>query len=258
MKKIESRENPIIKKALKAVKGNFDSQPMLLVEGEKLISEAIASGAEAIHLFVTDAASAKEFPELESRCCILSAHLFKELSSVKTQARIIAFFAPPPSVNLETILNKYSSIVVLDRLQDPGNMGTIMRTCEAMGVEGIILLKGCCNQYNHKLIRAAMGSNFRLPVCADVDPCHLLSSLKKSGISIICADMNGSSLFNFSFPDRCAMFFGQEGQGLDTKILKECTDRLAIPMQGQVESLNVAASAAICLYELAKSRCRKN
>jgi len=258
LKKIESRENQLFKNALKVCKGIFSDAPCLLVEGSKLIKEALASGALATQVFVTDPAAIDEFPELERRCCVLPHTLFKELSSIQTQTRIIALFSPPSPSDLEPMVSSSSALVVLDRLQDPGNMGTIMRTSEAMGIEGIILLKGCCSPYNSKVIRAAMGSSFRLPMCINVDPCHLLSVFNKHGFSSICADMNGVSLFEYGFPGKCAMFFGQEGQGLDTKILKECTDRLAIPMQGQVESLNVAASAAICLYELAKCRRRKN
>lgn len=258
MKRIESRENQIFKNALKVSRGNSSDSSAIIVEGKKLIREALDSGATVLQVFISDPSAMEDFPDLERQCCIITKSLFKELSSVQTQAQIIALFAPPAPADIEKFLSSSSAIVVLDRLQDPGNMGTIIRTSEAMGVEGIILLKGCCSPYNTKVIRAAMGSSFRLPMCVNVDPCQLLSDLKRHGFASICADMNGTSLFAYRFPAKCALFFGQEGQGLDTKILKECTDRLAIPMQGRVESLNVAASAAVCLYELAKCRSIKN
>ena len=140
-------------------------------------------------------------------------------------------------------------LVVLDRLQDPGNIGTIMRTSEAMGASAIILLKGCCSPNNHKVIRATMGSSFRLPVIPNVDVKNLFNLLNKNNYMTICADMKGTNIVNYKFAEKSALFIGQEGQGLSDYIIANCRSRIAIPTCGQVESLNVATSTAICLYE---------
>lgn len=145
-------------------------------------------------------------------------------------------------------------LVVLDRLQDPGNIGTIIRTSEAMGASAIILLNGCCNSNNHKVIRAAMGSSFRLPVIPNVDVKNLFNLLNKNNYMTICDDMKGTNIVNYKFSEKSALFIGQEGQGLSDYIIANCRSRIAIPMYGQVESLNVATSTAICLYEWSISR----
>ena len=183
MKYIESRNNPIIKRALKAI-SNPSNENLIVVEGHKLLGEAIKSGAKPEMIFVTteetasviqrtapilDGGSGFGLAKAERGLYKISKGLMRELSTVQTPNEIIAFLTPSPSPELEDIVTKAEMLVVLDRLQDPGNIGTIMRTSEAMGVSAIILLKGCCNPNNHKVIRAAMGSSFRLPVIANVD-----------------------------------------------------------------------------------------
>ena len=111
-----------------------------------------------------------------------------------------------------------------------------------------------CNPNNHKVIRAAMGSSFRLPVVCNVDEQSLFTLLNKNGYMTICADMEGTILKNFKFAEKSVLFMGQEGQGLSDYIIANCRSRIAIPMCGQVESLNVATSTAICLYEWSRSR----
>jgi len=253
LKQIESKANQQFKWALKVFSGRSDEK-LLLVEGHKLLDEALKSGATPEMVFVEDARALRDKHELERFCYQIGREMYRELSSVQNPAEIIAFLVPPPSVALDEALGSAGMILVLDRLQDPGNIGTIMRSSEAMGVDLLVMLKGCCSQYNHKLIRAAMGSSFRLPVAAEIAAPELFKLLQKNKITSICADMHGQPLPDFIFPQRCALFLGQEGQGLAEEILHECNSRLAIPMQGQVESLNVATSAAICLYEWARVR----
>lgn len=253
MRNIESKANPVIKRALKAL-----SQPaeagLILIEGHKLLNEAISSGAKPEMVFVEHPDSLNGRFELEPVCFQVSRSLLREISSVQNPAEIVAFLTPPPAPDLEKAIETAAKVLVLDRLQDPGNIGTIMRTGEAMGIDLLILLKGCCSIFNHKVARAAMGSNFRLPLCYDANFPVVAKIFRKFQTTMICADMQGNPVTDFQFPARAALVLGQEGKGLDQEILKECNSRLAIPMQGQVESLNVATSAAICLYEWARSR----
>ncbi len=227
---------------------------LILIEGHKLLNEAIASGAKPEMVFVEHPDSLKDTPELATLSFQVSRGLLREISSVQSPSEIVAFLKPTPPPDLEKTIESAEKILVLDRLQDPGNIGTIMRTSEAMGIDLLILLKGCCSIFNHKIARAAMGSNFRLPVCHDASLPTVIKLFHKYQTAMICADMEGKPVTNFEFPPRAALVLGQEGKGLDQEILKECNSRLAIPMQGRVESLNVATSAAICLYEWARSR----
>jgi TrmH family RNA methyltransferase len=121
-----------------------------------------------------------------------------------------------------------------------------------MGADAVLLLSGTCSYLNSKSIRASMGSLFRVPVFADLVLSDICTLLRKQSFTILSADMEGKSLFSFKFPAKTALVMGQEGRGVSSAIKKECSDSLAIPMQGKVESLNVATSAAICLYEWQK------
>ncbi len=259
MKEIESRNNPIIKRALKAI-NEPSKENLILVEGFKLFGEALKSGAKPEMIFVENEESfykalrsAPAF-DRESGLYKISRGLMRELSTVQSPSDIIAFLTPSPAPHLEDVVKNSEMLVILDRLQDPGNIGTIMRTSEAMGVSAIILLKGCCSQNNHKVIRAAMGSSFRLPIIPGVDAQKLFKVLNNNNYMSICADMKGTSLVNFKFASKTALFMGQEGQGLSDYIVSNCKSRVSIPMYGQVESLNVATSTAICLYEWASRR----
>jgi len=253
LKKTESNATPIFKMALKAVSKNNDNESVL-IEGHKLLDEALKSGATPEMIFIETPAALREKTDLNPISYQVSRAMLRELSSVQTPAEIIAFVKLPTPVDVATALQNSRFVLVLDRLQDPGNIGTIIRTGEAMGIDLLVMLEGCCSRRNHKVVRAAMGSCFRLPIIDKVPFEQLLPLLRLHGFHSICADMNGQPLPSFRFPPRCSLFLGQEGRGLDEEILKECNTRLAIPMQGQVESLNVATSAAICLYEWAHPR----
>lgn len=251
MKLIESRQNPHFKQALKIAADRRSFPDLFLVEGEKLIREAIAAGLKPEQIFLT-AKSSGNFSKFHAICTELSPGLFRELSTVVSPADALAIFRRPEHEPLHDLLGRARLILVLDRLQDPGNIGTTIRAAEAMGADTVVLLQGCCSFLNHKAVRAAMGSSFRLPVHENVDARQLLELLRAENFELIGTDMNGCSIHRFQFPGRSALILGQEGSGIAANLKKECSLLLAIPMQGQVESLNVATSAAICLYEWSK------
>ncbi len=255
MKVIESCNNALIKQAQRINAGKAgDESPLLVVEGFKLIDEALKSGAALKMCFVDSADALAGRPEIEARAILVPRSILKELATVQTPGNIIAYFEPAPTADNAAILNKSRMVVILDRIQDPGNLGTIMRTSEALGAGVVVLLKGCCSPYNPKTIRAAMGSSFRIPTLNMPDHHQAIQQLKKHGFTCMAASMHGTPLPAFAFPAKCALFFGQEGQGLHQEIFAECNHTLAIPMQGQVESLNVATSVALCLYEWARGQ----
>ncbi|GAB4269856.1 MAG: RNA methyltransferase [Candidatus Rifleibacteriota bacterium] len=253
MKKIESRQNPIFKEAYKVISNRKSFPDKFIVEGKKMILEAIKSGAKPEMVFIAEQLPA-ELAHLESLSIQIKQGLFRKLSTFVSPADAIAIFRVTINKKYETVLSESNLIVILDRIQDPGNLGTIIRTGEALGAGGIFLLKGSCSHLNHKVVRAAMGSSFRLPVFSDLIFTDLARDLKKNDFSLICADMVGTKLPDFTFPRKTALVMGQEGQGIREEIKKVCSIKLAIPMQGQVESLNVATSTAICLYEWARQQ----
>ncbi len=252
IKEIESKNNPIYKwvKRISTGKKTPEEVHYAIIEGQKLLDEAARSKISIKAVFSTD----PESLELDY-CSIaykLPLQLLKEVSKMTTPGVPLGVIELAPAMSLENTLEKSRCVLVLDQVQDPGNLGTIIRTAEAMGIDAVLLLSGTCSYLNSKAIRASMGSIFRVPVFSDLALMESFSTLKDKTFTILSADMEGKSLFGYEFPAKTALVMGQEGRGIAPEIKKECTDSLAIPMQGKVESLNVATSAAICMYEWQK------
>ncbi len=145
-------------------------------------------------------------------------------------------------------------ILIADRIQDPGNMGTILRSAEAAGVTGIIISKDTVDIYNPKVVRSTMGSIFRMKVYVSDDLCRDIDLLKKREITIYGAHLDGEELYRHSFDSSCAFLIGNEGNGLSSEVSAKADKLIRIPMEGQVESLNAAVSTAIISYEVLRQR----
>ena len=145
-----------------------------------------------------------------------------------------------------------SCIVVLDRLQDPGNMGTIVRTGEAAGISGIIISKDSADIYNPKVIRSTMGSIFRVPFAIVDDLAAAVDTLKDNGITTYAAHLKGELYNSGSLTKDCALLIGNEARGLSEEISAKADKLIKIPMHGKVESLNAAIATAILMYEAAR------
>lgn len=160
-----------------------------------------------------------------------------------------------PHYELETLLTADGLYVVLENLQDPGNLGTIFRTGEGAGVSGIIMTRETVDLFNPKTIRSTMGSVFRVPyVCVD-SLLPVLQSMKKAGIVTYAAHLEGASAYDaFSYCGGTAFLIGNEGNGLTRETADAAAHYLKIPMEGRLESLNAAVSAAILLYEAHRQR----
>ena len=245
MKYIESKANPIIKKANATVAGKTQ---LAMIEGKKLLKEAIKSNVN-VEFILTSEKESEDLNSLNNKIYQVPQKILNSLSTLQTPPTTISFIQFSQNRQLEEIISQNGLHIVLDRLQDPGNAGTIIRTAEAMGATSVILLEGSCSKNNYKLIRAAMGSAFRLPLYDDVSPEKLFNLCDKYKIQTVCADMKGEKIKSFKFLEKCVIFFGQEGKGISNFIFENCNSRISIPMPGPVESLNVAISAAICLYE---------
>ena len=143
--------------------------------------------------------------------------------------------------------------MVLDTLQDPGNVGTILRTADAFHADGMFLVNGCADLYNPKTLRATMGAVFRCPVWT-VGAEELSALLKKSGIPLYGAALREDTLDARAVDyNRCAIAIGSEGRGLTEGVLALCDRTIRIPMSGHCESLNAAAAATVLLWEAARN-----
>ncbi len=145
--------------------------------------------------------------------------------------------------------------MVLDHLQDPGNVGTILRAGEAAGVTGVILSAGCADIYNPKVIRSTMGSIYRMPFVYVEDLPEVLEELKRRGIHCYAAYLEGKNSYDReSYVKGSAFLIGNEGNGLSEEVAACADIRIRIPMLGQVESLNAAAAATVLMFEAARQR----
>ena len=277
MKLITSAGNQIYKKAAQLKQKKYrDEQNRYLIEGPNLIREAYQNGGDIEMIvqsddfhsddifngFRGDGALNREFIPVKSNApmAVMSSGLFRKLSDTESPQGILAivkkriyteeeFFSPETAA---------SNLIVLDRLQDPGNIGTILRTADAAGFRGAILLKGTTDIYSPKIVRAAAGSLFRLPVLTADTPDQVIGLLKKYGKRIICtAPDSGKNYYDIDMSEDAAVIIGNEGNGACDEFLVKSEFLVKIPMEGTIESLNAAVSAGILMYESVRQRYRK-
>lgn len=237
-----------------------DETIRIAVEGEKLVNEALKSGLVPLEVFVQDGME-RLFPflrEHENLLARVPPELLKKISLLETPPKIIGVFRPPDHPTLGQAIRKARTVVVLDRVQDPGNVGSIIRSCEALGANFLVLLRGSCSRFNQKVMRAAMGSWFRLPVYDQILPEELWEILEEQQFSARGADSGGDPIHRVAWPRKTALIFGAEGQGLHKDVAKRCHSMIGIPISPDVESLNVAVSVAICLHERNRSSARED
>lgn len=182
----------------------------------------------------------------------VSDSVFKKISDTVTPQGVLAVVAQKENT-LDEILNNRrknkSCIVVLDRLQDPGNLGTILRTAEGAGVSGIVMSSDCADIYNPKVIRSTMGSIFRVPFAVvDVLPAAV-ERIREKGITTYAAHLQGEDYNKGVFEKDIALLIGNEAAGLSKEVSEKADQWIKIPMEGKVESLNAAVAAAILMYE---------
>lgn len=222
------------------------------MEGERLIQEARAKGMELVDIVVarsylqegTTALLHEDIDEL----VVLDDQLFKQLSMTTTPSGILAT-ARLFRHDLDSALNQGSLLlVVADAVQDPGNLGTLIRSALAFEATAVLLTKGTVDPFSPKVVRSAMGALFALPVIGELKCELLVESLKERNIEIIALDSHApTDLWDVDFPEKTALILGNEGQGLSEPFLTAATRVVRIPISSKSESLNVSQAAGIVL-----------
>jgi RNA methyltransferase, TrmH family len=186
---------------------------------------------------------------------LVTDEIFAHISDTKTPQGVLCVLRQR-RYSLEELLQAEAPLwVVLDGLQDPGNLGTILRTAEAAGVTGIILSRDCADIYNPKVIRSTMGSIYRLPFVSVEDLPKCLEQMRKQGITLYAAYLEGSNLYDKeSYLGGTAFLIGNEGNGLKEETLHHADRLIRIPMEGKVESLNAAVAASLLMFEARRQR----
>ena len=224
-----------------------------MVEGIKMTGEAAQHARVRSVLFeqgAMDKISGALLEQLEAQgaqlFCVSEAVL-KAVSEAKTPQGMLACVEFPQTRPMTGRL-----IVALDGVQDPGNVGTIIRTADAAGFEGVLLAPGCADVFSAKVLRATMGSIFRMPVAYAADFPAVLSHLHAQGYEILSSELSGSPFYERKKSERAVLIIGNESAGVSREASAQATQRLRLPMRGGAESLNAAVAAGIMMYELGK------
>jgi TrmH family RNA methyltransferase len=230
------------------------------IEGVKLIEEALRSSQHLESVFFSESArplAERLLPQINARTetLVLPNALFRSI--VPSDApQGVAALVKLPAFSSAQMLDRSSSgpFVVAAGLQDPGNLGTILRSAEAFGAAGIFLTEGTVSVYNSKVLRGSAGSIFRLPFL-QISSAELIPLLRARGVRLLATSSHqGTPLPRFSWTLPLAIFIGNEGSGLSRELTRQMDETLAIPQAAQVESLNAGVAASIVLYEAARSR----
>lgn len=256
--RIESADNSRLKLVRKlANRKARDEEGKFVIEGFNLVEEAINKNADIDSIFVADNYDAGDFIDLcldkGIEVCEVRSDIFEKLTDAVNGVGIIATVNKPAGIDRLADVN--SNILVLDKVQDPGNIGTMIRTAVAAGYGMIVAVKGTADVYSAKVLRATAGMIFDIPIVYVADADELLALLKRSGHRIVVTvPSGGKEYFEEDISKGIALVIGNEGNGISDEVLSIADIRVSIPMKGEIESLNAAVSAAILMYEAIRSR----
>jgi len=250
---VTSRDNPALLRLRKiaADPGGYRKTGSVWIEGDHLLRAALQRGWRPALVVITEAAMQDAvlgaLTESAARVLVVPAPLFKTLSGLESPAQIGAELTLP----VAPAIDAQAASVVLDRLQDAGNVGAILRSAAAFGVRQVLALKGTAALWSPKVVRAGQGAHFGL---------RLIEGLAADDLGALTVPLVATSshdsqpLHRVALPSPCAWVMGHEGQGVSADLMARCALRVGIPQPGGEESLNVAAAAAICLYESERQR----
>lgn len=228
---------------------------VFIVEGVKMYREAPEKWIREIYMTPQMYEECGE----EKKCVsLVESDVFAKISDTQTPQGVLTVLSRP-AFCLEDILKpadgRIPLILLIENLQDPGNLGTILRVGEAAGVTGIIMSKGTVDIFNPKVVRSTMGSIYRMPFVVIDDMADAMEQLKSAGITTYAAHLQGSEVYTeYDYKKPTAFMIGNEGNGLTEEITAMADKRLLIPMEGSVESLNAGVAAAVLVYEAHRQR----
>jgi TrmH family RNA methyltransferase len=250
---VTSRTNPRVKQLRAAFAGQARlSSGLIAIEGDHLLEEALASGQVVKSIFVSERRTPPGNLPRGVEVIVLAQDVF--FSCVETQTpQGIAALLVPPATPLDRMLTGSPLLVIAVGLQDPGNLGTLIRSAVAFGATGVLTTPGTVSPWNQKCIRASAGSVFRIPL-ASATP-EVLGLLSEHRISILAAVRgNAPSMIETNLAEPCAIMIGNEGAGLPSEWLARAHRCMTIPCPGAVESLNAAVAGSLLLYEASRQR----
>lgn len=251
---ITSKDNEIIKniKKLKEKKYRLDSY---IVEGIKMVKEAINENQEIALIAIREDFKI-DFDTKKIKIVTISNKIFNDISDVKTPQGILAVIKKNQNNQIET---NQEYILALDSLQDPGNMGTIIRTADSANINQIIINKTTVDPYSPKVIRSTMGAIYRTNIIEVEDLKATLKEMKSKGFQIITTDLKATqSIYDINYNNKTVVVIGNEANGVRQEILQTADKKVIIPMLGKTESLNASIAASIMIYEYVRQKIQKS
>ena len=260
LRRVGSRQNPLVKELRRAfTQGEATAEGSCAVESVRLVEEAIRSGLKFRALFFRQSSLAladRLLPQIAAQVdtVLLPNEVFDSAVSTETPQGVAAL-AKVKTFSLEDVLRSQPPLVlVLSGIQDPGNLGTMLRSAEAFGASGVLIGEGTVSRFNPKAVRASAGSVFRVPALK-VKLEEAISRLRQAGLRLIATSSHAhTSADQSDLASPLAFFIGSEGSGLPRELMSQMDEMIAVPHPGQVESLNAAIAASILLYEASRQR----
>lgn len=258
MDTIQSKDNLLIKevKKLKEKRYRLENSEFI-AEGFRFVVEALQSDFEVKAIFISEKEKERwekykvaSYIQKETRVYWITDQILKILSSTENPQGIVAVV----KIKKNHIVNSEGFYILVDKIQDPGNLGTIIRTADAAGALGVIATKGTVDVYNEKTLRSTMGSIFHIPIIESIDM-STVQELKDSGFKLIVSTLEKSeSFYNVKFTDKFILTVGNEGNGISDELMALGDIRVKIPMPGNAESLNAGVAASIMMFEAVRQR----
>jgi TrmH family RNA methyltransferase len=253
---ISSRTNARVKQLRAAFQGHARlSGGLVAIEGDHLLEEALRSGMVLKTVFVTERRGVPEIVPRGVEVMRLTEEVFGSVVETQSPQGVAALLVPPVWV-LDDVMGSVSLILIAVGLQDPGNLGTLVRSAEAFGATGVLTTPGTVSAWNQKALRASVGSVFRVPVVAVA--ASDIEGLKERGVRLIAAvgieNAGVIAAQEMDFTVACGLMIGNEGAGLAAEWIGMCDARVTIPCPGAVESLNAAVAGSLLLYEASRQR----
>lgn len=250
METLSGLKNPkvMLWRSLKERKGRRETG-CFLVEGDKMVREALLSAFTPVAILIREDRVNDLFPiPADIPSYVLTESVFASVSDTRTPQGVAAV------LRIASFPLSGAHLIALDGVQDPGNVGTIIRTADAAGFDGILLSPECADVFSPKVLRATMGSIYRMRLSCVPSLPESLRALREDGYSVLSSQLDGEPFYErTNVADRFCLIIGNEGNGISEPVRAEATHRLKLPMRGGAESLNAAVAAAIMMYDLSRA-----
>ena len=261
MQRISSKENEFVKHIKKLKDKKYREQNNeYIIEGVKLVQEAVQEGAKIKQIVICEECEqtgliSKElmYEIAKYECIYVTQKIFNNITDVKNPQGVLAVIERPDKENNEIDYTE-DVIVVLDDIQDPGNLGTILRTVDSIGLRQIVVSKGTADAYNPKVVRSTMGAIFRINIIEVEDLEKALKEMKRHKYKTVVTTPNTQQTIYEIDYNKKVIIIGNEANGVKEEIIEKADEKVKIPMMGKTESLNASVATAVVLYEYIRQK----